>query len=230
MVLQVVLSDCRTENMIVKTTQSHLDVIVPRSLITLLMVVALCQAGTSVASAQVGFGRPNSRPTFSPYLNLFRSQGGGGSNTLLNYYGLVRPQNQAYQQSQQINQGLQNLQRQSQTQRAGNNAAGQRGGVSRYSQMGITGHPTAFMTVGGGGAAGGGIGGGGIGGGGIGSGFGGSGFGAGGGLGSGFGQSSVGGVGGISVGGSVGFGLGTATGHPAAFGVGAGRRSSGFGN
>ena len=208
--------------MIVKTTQSHLDLIVPRSLIRLLMVVVLCQAGTSVASTQFGFGRPNSRPTFSPYLNLFRNQGGGGSNALLNYYGLVRPQNQAYQQSQQVNQGLLNLQRQSQAQRAGNNTVGQRG-IPRYSQMGITGHPTAFMTFGGGGvgAAGGGIGGEG--------GFGSSGFGAGGGSGSGFGQSTIGG-GGRSIGGSVGYGLGTATGHPAAFGVGAGGSRSGFGN
>ena len=149
MVLQVVPSDCRTENRIVKTTQSYLDVIVPRILIKLFMVVVLCQIETSVASAQVGPGRPNSRPTFSPYLNLFRNQGGGGSNTLLNYYGLVRPQNEAYQQSQQVRQVLLNLQRQSQAQPIGNNTVGQRGGIPRYSQMGITGHPTAFMTYGG---------------------------------------------------------------------------------
>lgn len=121
--------------MIVKNTQSCLDVIVPRILIKLLMVVVLCQVETSVASAQVGLGRPNSRPTFSPYLNLFRNQGGGGSNTLLNYYGLVRPQNQAYQQSQQVHQVLLNLQRQSQAQRVGNNAVGQRGGIPRYSSV-----------------------------------------------------------------------------------------------
>ena len=194
--------------MIVKTTQSCLDVIVPRILIKLLMVIVLCQVGTSVASAQVGLGRPNNRPTFSPNLNLFRNQG-GGSNTLLNYYGLVRPQNQAYQQSQQVHQGLLNLQRQSQAQRVGNNTVGQRGGIPRYSQMGITGHPTAFMTYrsGSGGAAGGGIVGGGIRGGGVGSGF-----------------------GGVSIGGCVGYGPGTVTGHLAAFGVGAGGSSSGFGN
>jgi hypothetical protein len=189
--------------MIVKTTQSYLDVIVPRILIKLLMVVVLCQVETSVASAQVGLGRPNSRPTFSPYLNLFRNQGGGGSNTLLNYYGLVRPQNEAYQQSQQVHQVLLNLQRQSQAQPVGNNTVGHRGGIPRYSQMGITGHPTAFMTYrsGSGGAASGGIeGGGGVG----------------------------GGAGGLSIGGCVGYGHGTVTGHPVAFGAGADRSSSGF--
>jgi hypothetical protein len=43
-----------------------------------------------------------SRPTISPYLNLTRR----GSSTALNYYNLVRPQNQFYQSLQQLQQDV----------------------------------------------------------------------------------------------------------------------------
>jgi hypothetical protein len=44
-------------------------------------------------------GNPMGTPTFSPYLNL-----GRGGNEALNYYGLVRPQVQAQQSIQQLQQ------------------------------------------------------------------------------------------------------------------------------
>lgn len=200
----------------------------PRTL-RVLLLIAVCSIGSSSVQAQSGFGRPNDRPTFSPYLNLFRNQNGGssGGNTLLNYYGLVRPQNQAFEQRQQINEGLSNLRRT--TQQRGVN---QRRGVPQYSQLGITGHPTAFMTirpgVGGGGGDFGGFGGS-IGGGSIGAGsfgVGTTGFGDFGGAG-GF-NGSFSGVG--TVGGVGGFGLGSVTGHPAAFSAGTRINGAGFSN
>jgi len=182
--------------------------IVCRSIL-LLPVAAVCLVATGSAEAQVGFGRPNDRPTFSPYLNLFRNQDRGnvGNNTLLNYYGLVRPQNRAFEQRQQFGQEINNLNRQIRT----SNRVGPNGvGVPRYSQIGITGHPTAFMTirpgVGGGG-------GGEIGAGGIGSGS--------------FGGSAAAGSFGGSLGGPR---LGAITGHSAAFSAGVrSGGSSGFG-
>ena len=56
-----------------------------------------------------GFGRPafgNSRPAFSPYLNLLR----GGNSTLFNYYGLVRPEQQFRQADSQLQSGFGELQ------------------------------------------------------------------------------------------------------------------------
>lgn len=193
------------------------------------LLITICSIGSSSVQAQSGFGRPNDRPTFSPYLNLFRNQnrGSSGGNTLLNYYGLVRPQNQAFEQRQQINEGLSNLRRS--TQQRGDN---QRRGMPQYSQLGITGHPTAFMTirpgVGGGGGNFGGFGGS-IGGGSI----GGNSFSAGA---TSFGN--VGGAGGFggsfsgvgAVGGVGGIGLGSVTGHPAAFSAGTRINGSGFSN
>ena len=59
-------------------------------------------AGSAVAQSgrmpNTGPGGPPARPSFSPYLNLTRPGGSPG----LNYYGLVRPQNQADQSIQQL--------------------------------------------------------------------------------------------------------------------------------
>jgi len=189
----------------------------------MLMIAAVCHVGSSTVHAQTGFGRPNDRPAFSPYLNLFRNQnrGSSGGNTLLNYYGLVRPQNQAFEQTQQINQGLSNLRRNAQQPNRT-----QRRGMPQYSQLGITGHPTAFMTIrpgaGGGGSGGGfeGIGGSGS------FGDGGSSFGSIGG-GSSFGGSFGGGG---SLGGVGGIGIGSITGHSAAFSAGTRISGAGIGN
>src|SRR6266566_9988988 len=51
-----------------------------------------------------GVGQPSltSRPTVSPYLNLLRR----GQPAALNYYNLVRPQNQFYQSIQQLQQDV----------------------------------------------------------------------------------------------------------------------------
>ena len=181
------------------------------------LVAAILAIGAAEqASAQFGgdrIQRPLDRPTVSPYLNLFRGDSTGGS-AILNYYGLVKPQQQALQQNQMLNMGLQDLQNRA---AAGNSPGGFQPRAG-FSQLGITGHPTAFMTIGGGslGGGGGGGGGGGFGGGGFGSsgfggGFGSSGFGSsgfggsgfGGGFGSAYGASSVGtfGVGSFSAGG-----------------------------
>ena len=163
------------------------------------VLVVLC--GGSQASAQFGgnrINRPIDTPTFSPYLNMFRGDGGGPA---LNYFGLVRPQQEFAQQNQQLGQGLQTLQMQQMQQMQGMQM--QPGmGMYGYSQLGMTGHPVAFNSFrtshftggytgaaggggGGFGSGGGGFGGGGGGFGGGGGGFGGGGFGGGGGYGGG---------------------------------------------
>jgi hypothetical protein len=56
--------------------------------------------GTGKAVAQGGiYVPPYQRPVISPYLNLLRQGGtsGFGNSTALNYYGLVRPQQNFYQ-------------------------------------------------------------------------------------------------------------------------------------
>ncbi|MCA9085441.1 MAG: hypothetical protein KDA81_15370 [Planctomycetaceae bacterium] len=177
-----------------------------------LVAAILAFGAAEQASAQFGgdrIQRPLDRPTVSPYLNLFRGDGTAGS-AVLNYYGLVKPQQQAIQQTQMLNMGLQNLQNRA----ASGNSPGGFQPQGGFSQLGITGHPTAFMTIGGGslaGGGGGGFGGGGFGSSGFGGGFGSSGFGSsgfggsgfGGGFGSAYGASSVGtfGVGSFSAGG-----------------------------
>lgn len=154
----------------------------------------ICTILMSLASAHVCFGqfgaqsdRGYNPPTFSPYINLLRNNGGVGQN----YYGLVRPQMDFAQQNQQLNQGLQQLQMQNQNP----NQMGRVPGGYGYSQLGVTGHPVIFNSFGNGqftggytGMAGGGMGGGG---------FGGGGFGGGGGMqgGNQFGQMGMGGAG-----------------------------------
>ncbi len=216
--------------MISQTMSRGISAMLTSRVLRICLIAAACSIGSSAVKAQSGFGRPNDRPTFSPYLNLFRNQNNGssGGNTLLNYYGLVRPQNQAFEQRQQINEGLSNLRRNAQQ-----SGINQRRGIPQYSQLGITGHPTAFMTirpgVGGGGEGFGSIGGGSFGGGSIGGGSFGAGsnsFGNIGGAGS-FGGSfsGVGAVGGVG-----GIGLGSVTGHPAAFSAGTRVNGAGIGN
>jgi hypothetical protein len=178
---------------------------------------------TTPTFAQLGgsrIDRPLNTPAFSPYLNLFRS--GDNSGPVLNYFGLVRPQLDSMQQSEQLGQNIQALQ-------AGRGMPQQQmmgpGQGIGYSQLGMTGHPVVFQSyqnvaTGGGGGAGGGFGGGGFGGGGgfAAGGFGGSGFSAGGLNGGGFGGGvGVGGLGGGGFGGA-GFGSGF-SGHPATFGT-----------
>jgi TolA-binding protein len=66
-------------------------------------MLTLVGGATNTAQAQ---GYQPSRPTVSPYLNLFQNNRGGQFNRALpNYYSLVRPQ----QQQQQVNQTQQQL-------------------------------------------------------------------------------------------------------------------------
>jgi hypothetical protein len=129
-------------------------------------------AGGAQAVAQFGgrIDRPLDTPTFSPYLNMLRNDAGPG----MNYFGLVRPQQEFAQQNQQLGQGLQTLQMQ---QFQGMQMTG--GGYYGYSQLGTTGHPVMFNSFRTGqfsGAYTGGAGGGGGFGGGMGGGFGGGGM------------------------------------------------------
>ena len=170
-----------------------------------LMITAVC-GWSSIAMAQFGGGNPQGNsPTISPYINLLR-----GGNTGLNYYGLVRPQQDFAMQNQQLGQGLQNLQMQQGSPMQMNT------GSYGYSQLGMTGHPVIFNSFGNGQFSGGyvGFGGGGLGGGG---GSGGGNFGGGGGQ---FGgQSNFGGIGTTGGGfGGVGSGFGGVSGHMSQFG------------
>lgn len=151
------------------------------------LIAIMCLS--SQAFAQLGgsrIDRPLDTPTFSPYLNMLRSNGGPA----LNYFGLVRPQLETAQQNQQFGQNLEMLQMQQLQQRQGMMIPGAYG----YSQLGVTGHPVIFNSFGnsrfsggytgamsggfgGGSMSGGGFGGGGLGGGFAGGGFGGSAFG-----------------------------------------------------
>jgi hypothetical protein len=89
--------------------------------------------GPSAAHAQAPFGRPPvnqyTRPPISPYLNLFR-----GGNPAINYYDLVRPQQDfaaAIQMQQQALFGPQALT-----------------GVGAGPGLPPTGHPATFMNFG----------------------------------------------------------------------------------
>ena len=202
-----------------------------------LFITVVC-SGVSSAYAQFGGGgiQPGSSPTFSPYLNLLR---GGSSGVGMNYFGLVRPQQQFAQQNQQLGQGLQSLQSM-QMQGSGMQMNSSNYG---YSQLGVTGHPVIFNSFGTGQFSGGYTGAGGSGGFGGGGDFGGGGGGFGGGGGGGFGgggfnqggsglggggfagnspfgaQSNFGGIGTTGGGfGSVPSAFGGVSGHPSQFG------------
>lgn len=114
-------------------------------MLTLLLTAAVWQLSATPVMAQLGgnrIQRPLDRPTVSPYLNLFRR--GNSGSPILNYYGLVRPQQEFYQQHQDLEQGRYNFQ-QPQNQSL-STVNGQRipGGYT----MGITGHGVSFMTHG----------------------------------------------------------------------------------
>jgi hypothetical protein len=82
----------------------------------------------SAAQAQSPIGAPP--PPYSPYLNLLRP----GANPALNYYGLVRPQQDFARTMQSIQGQLLNTQQSIADQASGDLA---------------TGHPTYFMNYGG---------------------------------------------------------------------------------
>jgi hypothetical protein len=78
-----------------------------------------------------GIGPIGPSPAFSPYLNLLRNN---GTSSTLNYFGLVRPQ-------QQTNQAILGLGYDQMQQRQANDQSG--AGLS------ATGHPTQFLNYGG---------------------------------------------------------------------------------
>lgn len=150
------------------------------------LLVTLTALTCSSATAQFGgtrIQRPLNRPTVSPYVNLVGSN--NASNLAVNYYGITRPQQQFYSQSQNFNQRLNQAQNgnqrglQSRWNQIGQGGDNQRQTFRRY-RLQSTGHPTAFLTIGGtGGGQGGGGAGGNIGGAGGNSNFGGGGTGGG---------------------------------------------------
>ncbi len=186
----------------------------------LTLTITVACGWSSLAMAQFGGGSnpQGNSPTISPYINLLR-----GGNTGLNYYGLVRPQQDFAMQNQQLGQGIQSLQLQQMQQMQQGSQMQMNGGSYGYSQLGMTGHPVIFNSFGNGqfsggyfGTGGGGIGGGGIGGGG---GFNGGGGGFGGGGGQFGGQSNFGGIGTTGGGfGGVSSGFGGVSGHMSQFG------------
>jgi len=123
-----------------------------RTSVMALTLATIWQLVAGVANAQLGsdrINRPFNRPTVSPYLNLLRSRSGG--NTVLNYYGMVRPQQQFYQQNQDFNRELNQLRS---VQNSPLNSRQNNRNLRNY-RMGITGHPAAFMSIGGAGGSGG---------------------------------------------------------------------------
>jgi hypothetical protein len=110
---------------------------------THLALALLCGLGAaSYAGAQgtVGQYTPPYQPRtpqFSPYLNMMRP----GVNPALNYYGMVRPQ-------QEATRGLQNLN--TQLQQLDNTVlnSGMTAGAPTAGSMLTTGHPVVFMNYG----------------------------------------------------------------------------------
>jgi hypothetical protein len=102
-----------------------------RGIAALTSVFGLLVLGSCLARAQGPYVRPQtspvSRPPLSPYLNLFR-----GGNPAINYYGLVRPQ-------QEFGNSIQEIQNEMHTPHTTmtNPASG--------TNLPVTGHPTRFF-------------------------------------------------------------------------------------
>ena len=94
-------------------------------------VLMLGTVGTAHAQPAVPTG-PVTRPTTSPYLNLLR----GGNSAAFNYYGLVRPEQNALRNFQGLQSGVAN------NQSAINTFIGNSG------PLGSTGMQTQFMNYG----------------------------------------------------------------------------------
>lgn len=88
-------------------------------------------AGIAHAQPAVPTG-PVTRPTFSPYLNLLR----GGNSAAFNYYGLVRPEQNALRTFQGLQSGV------------ANNQAAINTFIGNSGPIGSTGMPTQFMNYG----------------------------------------------------------------------------------
>lgn len=110
-----------------------------------LLVMTVCclwNGGTSAVAQNFNrIERPLDRPTFSPYLNMFR----GGNGPVMNYFGMVRPQQEFLNQNRQLNDQLESVQQQQQQLQQPMNGFSQQRIPGVYT-MSVTGHPTAFMT------------------------------------------------------------------------------------
>ena len=113
-----------------------------RTACAILFTLALWHSTSSVAQAQSNYSRinkPFNRPTFSPYLNLFRS----GNGPVLNYFGVVRPQQQFLEQDNQLGSQLTRVQGQQERQQTKQNSRR----VPGVYTMGATGHAVGFNTI-----------------------------------------------------------------------------------
>ncbi len=116
------------------------------TIVTMALAVTVFSLSGSSAMAQFGnrIQQPFDRPAFSPYMNLFRNSAASGGNAISNYYGLVRPQQEFYQQQSDLQQGMYNFQRGGMQQRR----PGTNNQFPRGFRMGVTGHTVGFMTIG----------------------------------------------------------------------------------
>jgi hypothetical protein len=104
-----------------------------------LLAFALVASMSSLATAQVGFSgnrfstqpsvNPFSRPLVSPYVNLLNNN----NSTVLNYYGLVRPEVDALDAQTRLQSSFESLDDRVRRQTAN-------------SQLGASGHAARFMT------------------------------------------------------------------------------------
>lgn len=109
-----------------------------RNWLQLTLVLTVVCGWSSSARAQFGGGNNSqaNSPTISPYVNLLRR-----GNVGLNYYGIVRPQQNFAIQNQQLGQGILNMQMQAPQMQINS-------GSNNYSQLGMTGHPVIFNSIG----------------------------------------------------------------------------------
>lgn len=108
---------------------------------TAILVATIWLGAGQKSFAQLGpqIQRPLNTPTISPYLNLFRNN--SNRNSVLNYFGLVRPQQQALQQNNALRNDLNTL--------SNRTEGNEQSNLNRRSSMlGITGHATSFMSIG----------------------------------------------------------------------------------
>ncbi len=114
-----------------------------RLLMAFALTMTVWQASGSTVMAQSNYSRinkPFDRPTFSPYLNLFRS----GNGPVMNYFGTVRPQQQFYAQDSELNEELESVKSRQDRQSGMNNQTRRMPGMYR---MGATGHAVGFNTI-----------------------------------------------------------------------------------
>lgn len=145
--LRTTIHRIHQNNVSISSKETIMTKLTPLRCLCLLCIVVGSLIG-STANAQSGlsrFDKPFDRPAISPYMNLLRNQ--NSSNSVLNYYGLVRPQQQYMAQNQQLTEQLQTVNRQNQMQ---GGRVGMRGRQMVRYRMGATGHSAGFLTIGGG--------------------------------------------------------------------------------